>query len=121
MLAVDAIPPRQVAPPLWMSGAGDGLWVFEHAEDMFDKYLIQRKLYDAWQTGLVLAEAMNMDSFSWITPLHVKDVRNARSCLSSLTHHKATHQLHCPRCLYCGVSNKQDNKYWTNVAMSTAL
>ena len=71
-------PPRQVVQPLWMSGTGDGLRVFEHTEDMFDKDLIQRKLYDAWQIGLVLAEAMNMESFYWITPLRAKKVRNAR-------------------------------------------
>ena len=58
-----------------MSGAGDRLLVFEHTEDMFDKYLIQRKLYDAWQTGLVLAEAMNMESFFWITLLRAQEVR----------------------------------------------
>ena len=71
------LPPRQAVQPLWMSGVGDGLWVFEHTEDMLDKYLIQRKLYDAWQIGLVLAEAMNMESFYWITPLRAKKVRNA--------------------------------------------
>ena len=81
LLAVDAFPPLQVVPPFWMSGAGDGLLVFEHTEDMFDKYLIQRKLYDAWQTGLVLAEAMNMESFFWITLLRAQEVRNARSCV----------------------------------------
>lgn len=43
---------------------------------MFDKYLIQGKRYDAWQIGLVLAQAMNMESFYWITPLRAKDVRN---------------------------------------------
>ena len=104
-VAVDEFPTRQVVQPLWLSDDGDGLCVFEHTAEMFDKYLIQRKLYDAWQIGLVLAEAMNMESFYWITPLRAKDVRNTLLCLSSLTHHKATHKLPDLRYVY-GVVNK---------------
>lgn len=115
---VDKFLPRQVVQPLWLSDAGDGLSVFEHSEDMFDKYLIQRKLYDAWQIGLVLAEAMNMESFYWITPLRAKDVRNTRLCLSSLTRPKATHKLPGLRYVYW-VINKTASTDWTNVAMST--
>lgn len=81
---------HQVVHPSWLSNAGGGLLAFEHTVAQFNKYLIERKTYDAWQLGLVLTQAVNMD-FSWITQLRAKDVGYIHSlfvasfCMGELT------------------------------------
>ena len=59
--------------PSRLSDVGGGLLAFEHTVAQFDQYVIERKTYDAWQLGLVLMQAVNMD-FNWITQRRAKDV-----------------------------------------------
>ncbi|KAL9954010.1 hypothetical protein ACROYT_G041497 [Oculina patagonica] len=65
----------RVVQPSWLSDIDGGLLDLEHTVGQFDEYLIQGNMYDAWQLGLVLAQAANM-GFDWITQRQAKDMKD---------------------------------------------